>query len=248
MVTAPAPVSPETPEIGSFARLVGVLVNPRPTFESIVRRPTWVVPIALACVIFVSVVAIFTQRGGWPAFFERQNADNSRFQKLTEEQQENALAMQLKIAPPAALAEGVVLPILVPIIVAALFLGLFNLTNSTQVTFTVALGIVAYAWTPWIIHGLASILILFLKDPATVDLENLVASNPGVFLAEDSPKWFSTLLGSIDVFAIWTMILLAIGFSATNPKKLSFGKAFTMVVAVWVFFVLVKVGLTSLFS
>ena len=36
----------------SFGRIIGVLFSPKPTFESIVRRPTWVVPVVLGCVSF----------------------------------------------------------------------------------------------------------------------------------------------------------------------------------------------------
>lgn len=248
MDSATAPVASNPPEMGSWARLIGALVNPRPTFDSIVRRPTWVLPVALGMLLFLTVVAVFTQRGGWPAFFQRQDANNSRFQKLSQEDQEKAFDAQLKFAPPFAYVEGVILPILVPVIVAAVFLGVFNLTASAQMRFGVALGIVAFAWTPWLIHGVVSVLILFLKDPATVDLQNLVASNPGAFLGEDSPKWLTALLTSFDVFAIWTMILLGIGFSATNPKKISFGKSLSLVVVVWVVFIGLKVGLTALFS
>ncbi|HTV57718.1 MAG TPA: YIP1 family protein [Candidatus Baltobacteraceae bacterium] len=248
MADAAAPLSSQPQEIGSFARLIGVLVNPRPTFESIVRRPTWVVPIALGCVLFITVVAIFSVRGGWPAFFERQDAKSSRFQQLSQQQQDDTLKTQIKIAPTFAYVEGVVVPILAAVVVAAVLLGVFNLSGSTSVNFNTALGIVAYAWTPWLIHGLVSILILFLKDPSTVDLQNLVASNPGALLSDDAPKWLTSLLTSFDIFAVWTMILLAIGFSSANPKKLSFGKALSMVVAVWLFFVIAKVGLTSLFS
>lgn len=248
MDTVTAPVASNPPEMGSWARLIGALVNPRPTFESIVRRPTWVLPVALGMLLFLTVVAVFTQRGGWPAFFQRQDAKSSQFQKLTQDQQDNAYEAQLKFAAPFAYVEGVILPILVPVIVAAVFLGVFNLTASAQMRFAVALGIVAFAWTPWLIHGLVSVLILFLKDPATVDLQNLVASNPGAFLGEDSPKWLSALLTSVDIFTIWTMFLLAIGFSATNPKKISFGKALSLVIVVWIVFIGLKVGLTALFS
>ena len=91
-------------------------------------------------------------------------------------------------------------------------------------------------------------MILFLKDPATVDLQNVVASNPGALLSDDAAKWLVTLLSSIDVFAIWTMILLAIGFSATDSKKLSFGKSLVLVIIPWILFTVVKVGLVAAFS
>jgi len=155
---------------------------------------------------------------------------------------------QLKYAPMFGYFEGVVIPPLGAVITAAVLLGIFNLTGSTQTTFKVSLAIVAFAWSPWLIHGLLSVLILFLKDPATVDLQNIVASNPGAFLSETSPKWLAALLGSIDIFSIWTLFLLAIGFSATNPKKLSVGKAFALAASGWIIFVLIKVGLTAAFA
>ena len=45
MASATLP-SAEVPEHGnSFARIFGVLFSPKATFQSIVRQPTWVVPI-----------------------------------------------------------------------------------------------------------------------------------------------------------------------------------------------------------
>jgi hypothetical protein len=111
-----------------------------------------------------------------------------------------------------------------------------------------ALAIVSYAWVPWLIHEVLSILILFLKDPSTVDLQNIVASNPGALLSDDASKWLVSLLSSLDIFAIWTLVLLAIGYGATNSKKLSFGKALVLVVIPWIFFVAIKVGLTAALS
>jgi hypothetical protein len=89
---------------------------------------------------------------------------------------------------------------------------------------------------------------MFIKDPATVDIEHLVASNVGAFVSDDSPKWLVTLLTSFDIFVFWTMILMALGYSATDPKKISFGKALTTIVIVWIIYLAVKVGFTAAFS
>ena len=248
MASASTPSEASTGSDNSFGRIFGAIFSPKPTFESIVRRPTWIVPVLLGCILFIAVVFVFTQRGGWPSFFQKQMADNSRIQQMTSEQRENVMEKQLKYAPMFGYFEGVVIPPLGAVITAAVLLGIFNLTGSTQTTFKVSLAIVAFAWSPWLIHGLLSVLILFLKDPATVDLQNIVASNPGAFLSETSPKWLAALLGSIDIFSIWTLFLLAIGFSATNPKKLSVGKAFALAASGWIIFVLIKVGLTAAFA
>ena len=41
---------------------------------------------------------------------------------------------------------------------------------------------------------------------------------------------------------------MAIGFSAADPKKISFGKALGTIVGVWLIYVVIKVGLTAAFS
>jgi hypothetical protein len=248
MASATNPSPAATASDNSFARIFGAIFSPKPAFASIVQRPTWVVPVILGCILFIAVVFAFTQRGGWPSFFQKQMADNSSVQQMTPEQRENMLEKQVKYAPIFGYFEGVVIPPVAALLTAAVLLGIFNLTGSTQTTFKISLAIVAFAWSPWLIHGLLSILIIFLKDPATVDLQNVVASNVGAFLPEGSSKWLVALLSSIDIFAIWTLLLLAIGFSATNPKKLSIGKAFALAAIGWLVFVLIKVGLTAAFA
>jgi hypothetical protein len=242
----PAPEAPA--EISSIGRVFGAIVNPRPTFESIVRRPNWIPPIILGCLIFMAVVASFTYRGGWPSFFEKQAADNSRIQQMSPEARDSLLAKQEKIAPTFGYIEGVVLPFLSVLIVSGILLGTFTLAGSVKTDFKTTLGIAAYAGLPWVIQGLLGVLVIFLKDPANVDLQNLVASNPGAFLAGDAPKWLAALLTSIDIFAIWNIALVGVGFSAINPKKLSFGKAFSIVLVLWIFYVAVKVGVIALLS
>jgi hypothetical protein len=241
---SPAPAGSDN----SFARIFGALFSPKPTFASIVQRPTWIVPVALGCVLFIAVVYIFTVRGGWPAFFQKQLAGNSRVEQMTPEQRESLMEKQEKFAPAFGYVEGVVIPPVGALLTAGVLLLIFNLSGATKTTFKVALAIVAFAWTPWLIHGVLSILILFLKDITTVDLQNVVASNPGAFLPDDASKWLTALLSSIDIFSIWTLLLLAIGFSATNPKKLSVGKAFALAAAGWLVFVLLKVGFTAAFA
>jgi len=242
----PAPEAPA--EVSSIGRIVGAIFNPGPTFESIVRRPNWLLPIILGCLIFMTVVAAFSYRGGWPSFFEKQDADNSRIQQMSPEERQSTLEKQEKIAPTFGYVEGVVLPFVSVLVVAGVLLGAFTLTGSVKVNFKTSLAIAAYAGLPWVIQGLLGVLVIFLKDPATVDLQNLVASNPGAFLAGDAPKWLAALLSSIDVFAIWNIALVGVGFSAINPKKLSFGKAFATVLVIWMFYVAVKVAAIALLT
>jgi Yip1 domain len=243
--TATVP-SPETPDgSNSIARVFGVLFNPKKTFESIARRPTWIVPVILLCIVGTLVVGVYGHRAGWRGLIEKQLANNSRFQELSAADQERNIEIALKIASRVAYAEVIIGPFLGAALFAGIFWLIFNMAIGAKINFHTCLAVVAYGLVPGIVGSLLGVLILFLKDPSTVDLQHLVASNAGAFISSDSPKWLLALLSSADVFLFWEMILLAVGFSAAAPKKVSFGKAFACILGLWLFVVLIRVGLAA---
>ena len=62
----------EAAPIGEIGRMTGVLFSPKATFDHIVARPSWVVPLVFLCVMAIAVIAVFGQRVGWRGFMERQ--------------------------------------------------------------------------------------------------------------------------------------------------------------------------------
>ena len=116
--------------------------------------------------------------------------------------------------------------------------------------FGTSFAITSHAALTGLVSSLLFILILYLKPYGTVDLENPVATNLAAVMPYDSDaaKWQVALLKSIDIFTFWTLILLAIGFAATNPKKLRGSKAFTIAFSVWAVYVVLRVGGAWIFS
>jgi hypothetical protein len=51
-----------------------------------------------------------------------------------------------------------------------------------------------------------------------------------------------------DIFSIWTLILLAVGFAAVNPKKLKGGKSYTIAFGVFAAYIVVRTGIAFIFS
>ena len=66
-------------------------------------------------------------------------------------------------------------------------------------------------------------------------------------LASDAPKWLAALGSSLDLIWFWVMALIAIGFAAANPRKIKMGSAYTIVIGMWLVWVLIKVGLSTMF-
>ena len=248
MATTTAAV-PEAPQhIGAFGRLIGALVNPRPTFEDIARKPSWLAPLLLMIILGLAITYIFGQRVGWRAFMERQLAQNSRVQQMTPDQRANLINQQVKFAPIFGYVGIVVGTPVAMLVVAAIFMGIFNATSSAALDFKTSFGVVAHSWMPFVIASLLGVLILCLKPPDQIDLQNLVASNAGTFLSSDAPKWLLALCTSLDIFTFWVLGLMAFAYSAVRPKKIKFGGALTWIVGIWVVFVLVKVGIAAMFS
>lgn len=248
-MASPTLQSAQPPERdNSFSRVFGVMFSPQATFESIVRRPTWLVPVILLCIVELCVIGAFSRRVGWRGLIEKQMANSSQFQQLSPAQQQNQIEVALRYAPTFGYVEVILAPFLAALVFAGIFWLIFNMAVGAKLDFRTSLAVVAYGQVPSILGGLVGILILFLKDPSTVDLQHLVASNAGAFLTNDSAKWLVALLSSVDFFLFWEMILLAIGFSATAPKKISFVSAFAWIFGLWVLVVLIRVGFAAAFS
>ena len=250
--TSPAPSSETGGSDSSFGRIFGVLFSPKPTFEAIVRRPTWILPLMLLCVCRRGChdrdhPACDVARCDWQEIAKSPKAQK-RLEQLAPEQRDQQLNIQAKYTPYFVYGINVLAPFIVAVVAGAIFMVAFNVVGGTKIAFKTSLAIYAYAWVPGLIAGLLAILVLFIKDPSTIDVKNIVASNPGALLSDDSPKWLVSLLSSLDLFSFWEMILLAIGYRAADPKRISFAMALGTVVSVWLIYVLLGVGWNAAFS
>ena len=250
MVTTPA-IASEAPEasgpINHFGRIMGVFFSPKDTFADIAKRPSWILPVILMTLLGGTVAFVMNQRVDWRDVANKRIEESPRAANLSPEQKEQQLAMSAKISPGIAYGFGIAWPILQALIVGGVLLLAYNLIGGARTRFNSALGITAHAYFPWILYSLLFILILYLKAPGTVDLDNPIATNVGAFLPESTPKALMSLAKSIDLFSLWTLLLISIGFAAVNPKKLK-GKSLSIAVSVWAVYVAIKMGGAWIFS
>jgi hypothetical protein len=230
------------PETGALGRMTGVIVSPTRTFTEIARRPTWVVPFITLCVLSIIVSGLLTQKTDWRSFFERQDSKNPRFDQMPQAQKDSMLENQVKYAPKIAFAFGIVFTAVFVLIMTLVYWGAFNLFNGAALTFQQGFGIVSHAFVPLIVSSLLAIIVLLIKPHGDVDPEHFLASNLAAFLPDNSPKWLEALGQSLELFWIWTMALVAIGFSAANRKKIKPAGAFLTVFGLWAVWVLGRVA------
>jgi len=246
--TAVSPEAPAPEPISAFGRIIGVFFSPKATFTDIGRRPTWVVPVLLMTVLGLVVGFALNQRVDWRDVASKRIEESSRASQMSADQKEQQLAMSAKISPAIAYCIGLLGPILGVVIVAAVLLGAYNLLGGANANFKVSMGIVSHAYVVSIVSSLLFILILYLKPPGTVDLENPVAANLGAFLPDGSAKWLEKLGSAIDLFSFWMIALIGIGFAAFNPRKLKIGSSIGICLTVWGAYEVIRIGLSFIFS
>ena len=249
MATTTSMPAPEAqPAISPFGRIIGVFFSPKPTFEDIVRKPGWVLPVILLTLLSIGVSFSINQRVNWREFITQQMEKSPQAANLSAEQKEQRAEAGAKFSPVFTYTIGLTGPILAVLLVGLVMWGAYNLLAGANTSFDTSFAITAHAFVTGLVSSALFILVLYLKPYGTVDLENPVATNLAAFLPEDSAKWLVALLKSIDIFTFWTLILLAIGFAASNPKKLKGAKAFTIAFSVWAAYVVCRVGWAWIFS
>lgn len=248
-----AAVSPEeVPQMGFFDRLTGVFFEPTKTFADINRKATWL-GIFLIMAVLTMAVAYTTSIRTDPELTMRQALDASPI-KLSEEQKEQALQAQLArqqnpIYRYGSLLAAPIMNLIFYLIMAGIFLLLFVLMGA-PLNFKKSLSVTIWALAPpAIIATILTIILLFVKDPNSIDLmQGVVMSNLGWLIDRKAHPVLASLLASIDLFSIWSIALLAIGFAAISDKKLTVKKAATGVIILWVIYVLGKMGYRAIFG
>lgn len=241
---APQPISP-------FGRVIGVLTNPRPTFEDIARKPNWLVPLLLITLVTIVLVGIMGQRVDWVQVANQRIAKShfaaQQIAKLPPDQQQAAMNRQVIATKIGVYVGGVVGTAILALILSAIYLGLFNLSGA-GLSFLKSFSLVSYGLVPLGIKALLGIPIVLMKDPSAIDPQNYIASNLAAFLPSDAALWKITLGASLDIFVLWSIVLMAIAFSAANPKKISFGKGLGITLGVFALFTLLFTGIAVLTS
>ena len=242
MATRSLPAPEAQAAISPFGRIIGTLFSPKSTFEDIVRKPGWVLPVVLLTLLSLGVSFAINQRINWREFMSQQIEKSPSAANMSAEQKEQRIEGGAKFSPAFTYAIGLLGPVIATLLVGLVMWGSYNLLGGANTNFGTSLSITAHAFLTGLVSSPLLILILYLKPIGSVDLENPIAANLAAVLPDDAAKWLFALCKSIDIFSIWTLILLAIGFAATNPKKLAGSKAFSIAFTVWAVFVVCRVG------
>lgn len=231
-------------ESSAFGRLIGALVSPVATFRSLAERPTWWPALLLVALAPLAGGLLALPKIDWEGI-AREQIEQSPID-VPPEQVEQQIEMTRKIGPISTYLSPLTMVIL-QLLIALVMWAAFTLAGGAP-GFQRSLAVVSHALLPLVVVQILSIpVVLSTESIGAEELKtgSLLASNLGAFAGEDTSPVVLSLLSSLDVFTIWTLVLLAIGFRFAAGVKAS--TAALTVTGLWLFFwVGIKVGFAAL--
>jgi hypothetical protein len=240
---------PQAKGLGEASRLTGVFFEPAKTFEDVGARPGFWVPLILVIAVSLGYMVLFGQHVGWERMARQQIAASSRAAQMTPEQRETQIQMTVKFAPVFTYVGILVFLPLFWLIWAAILMGIVKGMMSASVRLKQVFAILCYAALPGVIMALLAIAVMFMKAPDDFNLQNPLVFNPGAFMDPlTTSKFLYSLATSLDLFRLWTLVLIAIGLKAAGGKTLSMGGAMTAVFLPWAIWTLGTAAVAGMFS
>jgi hypothetical protein len=233
----------QTPRRFELSRVISVLTHPRSFFEMLAgeSKPTWLTPMLVLSVtaLLVVIVAGFLKTRAAMMGEVQMPPD---WQWWTPEMQENYTRAQQATQGPTFMY-------IFPLVRAwgGLWLGWILVGGLLHLGSTLlggrgsmqgALNIAAWASLPFAIRDLLRVIYMLVEGHAI--------NSPGLSGFAMSAGFIPQLLARIDLFVIWYILLLVIGFGVGDG--LSRGKAVMVVVVIMLLILAAQAGIATLTS
>ena len=213
---------------GFIGRVTGLWFSPGDTFREIARRPDILFPILGLMIIGGITGYVMIDRIGLANFFGQGMRQAVNAGSITQEQMDQQLAAMTtgntaRFIKLSFIFFGALGNVFFALVSAAVF-KLVSMVMGYENTFKKLFSVSLYTFLAvGIISSILFVVILFLKSPDEIDIQNLVGSNLAAlltaFVSKDSvPKFVMNLARWVDVFAFWMIALLSIGYAAVSQK------------------------------
>jgi hypothetical protein len=247
---------PETVQPASYLSILGnIFFSPGKAFKEVGRSPLLLWPIIGLIIIGLLGGYASTKLVDMSSILTSQMDAAVAQGRMTQQQAD--LAMERMASSPltkwmgyVTIATNPVGMLLVALIIAGVF-KLISLFVSAENSFRGVFSATVFAMTPYYIvyYALFAIIASF-KDTrglSPTDLQSFIGSNLGVLLdKEATPKFVLHLASQIDIFRIWEIALLSIGYSAVSRKLKTSTAAIWLSMLYLIIAVVVSVGQSML--
>ena len=240
----------EVARLSEGRRLLNTFFAPSKTFTDLRRSASWWAPFLIIVIVSTLFCYVVDQKVGFRKVSENliqlQPKQAERIDSLPADQREQAMRRQAVATKMFSYGIPVIALIIYAIMTGVLFASIKFAANA-DVKFKTLFALVVYSRLPQLIMSILAMLSLMAGVSSDAfNIQNPAATNPGYFLDPSASPILRTLLSSLDVFSIWTMILLAIGITCISKVKR--GTSFAIIFGWWFLLLLIRLGWVAAFS
>lgn len=196
------------------SRFLGIITSPRATYESVVAHPKWFGMLALTALLMAALIGGFLlTRVGQEAWLDA--SANSPLTGQVSDQQYQAME---KMAPFVGYITAVSIFVAMPLvaaIVSGLLFAVFNAALGGDATFKQVFTVVVHAGPVGVLGQLFTVPLNYLRGTMSS------ATSLGVLTQSMLPdgSFPARLLGAIDLFVIWQVLVLSIGLAVLYRRR-----------------------------
>jgi hypothetical protein len=200
---------------GLVARFIGVITDPKATFESVAAHPKWLGMLALTTAIILACTVLpMTTEGGKEAMLETQVRQMESFGMQVNDQMYQQMRSRMGIAPYTTAAGVLIMSPIITLVLGGILFAIFNAIMGGNAAFKQVYSVVVHA-------GVISALGQLVTGPLNYFRGTMAsATNLAVLLPMLPEGTFLTrLAGMIDLFVVWWVFILAVGVAVLYKRR-----------------------------
>lgn len=214
-------------ELNGFQKIIGVFFSPTKTFESIDRKPGWIVPVVVILLITV-VISIVANPILLPL---RKDKILERMEErgATREQMDQMLERIDKSAKFGFVFATIRLIIKLLLLTLAVWL-IGKMVLGGEASYEKVFSVFTYSYLPWALGMVLVVILMIIQKSPNIHF------SLATFLPDEKAGTFVyNLVRSIGVFSIWHFIVLALGLSVIY--KLPPGKNIGSIIVLFLIYI-----------
>jgi hypothetical protein len=197
------------------ARFIGAITSPRDTFASVAASPKWFGMLALTTIIIAIFTALpMTTEAGRQAAIDQQVTQMQSFGFTVDDKMYEQLEKGAGRMPYTTGISVLVVSPIFALIIAGILFAVFNAAMGGEASFKQVFAVLVHAGAISALSTVFSGTINYFRG-SIGSVANLGALLP--MLSESS--FAGRLLGMIDVFLIWYVVVLAIGLAVLYRRR-----------------------------
>jgi hypothetical protein len=232
------------PGLSQVERVVDTFVAPTKTFTDILRNSSWWLPYLLGATLGLLFAYVILNKVGLPTLVDGV----IRHSKTLEDTLANATpadAARIRSRIETQFKFSYAFPVLglvFGLICSGVLLATANFVFGGRAKYKQMLAVWFYGTLPLFVFNLLVIISIYAGlSGDSFDIQNPIGTNIGYYLSgTELPHWLITLMSAIDVFAIWSALLLTLGVSIVAGIKRS--SAAIVVFGWWFLYIVLKVA------